>query len=537
MAERSIVSVYNTSTTPLAANATYTGNSESVIDYRSLGVIVIASHISATNGLKIQFSTDGTNWDLSRDFTIDPNEGRFFNYPTEAQYFRVTYTNGPNDQTYFRLQCLLHPSQAKEITANLQDDIDYNTACVIARSVTSGRKSDGSFINIDATDDNRLKVSTNISGQIVTISGNVVNISGQPVIISGNIVQVTNLSGQTLSVNISGIIVSISGATLITTVSGEPVTVSGNIVQVVNASGQCLCANVSGNVVNISGQPVTISGNVVNISGQPVTVSGNIQVVNASGQCLCTNISGQSIIANPNSEFLLEVARGNISGISLLEQFGNNGGVGNTLSDIWGQGGLKIYPSVAAVGTVKSTNANDKGTDPAGTGARTVRVYGLDSNYNLINELKILNGTSNVTTANSYIRIYRMEVESAGSGEENAGDITITIGGNVQEFIEASENRSQSSHYTIPAGKIGYLHDIYFVTTTAGSMERSAWCREINQVFHMLRQIYLFQDVFHDTVDYAIKFTEKTDVVLRVKGASGSDHKISGGYRILLINN
>lgn len=71
---------------------------------------------------------------------------------------------------------------------------------------------------------------------------------------------------------------------------------------------------------------------------------------------------------------------------------------------------------------VSSSSAADDG-DPAGTGAQIVRVLGLDKNYNRIFEDVVMNGTSIVTTALKFLRVFAAFVKSKGTGRKNAGDI------------------------------------------------------------------------------------------------------------------
>ena len=59
----SLISTNNSTTTPLAANGVFTGTSEDVSNYAEVRVSVKADQNSAIDGLSIQFSKDGTNWD------------------------------------------------------------------------------------------------------------------------------------------------------------------------------------------------------------------------------------------------------------------------------------------------------------------------------------------------------------------------------------------------------------------------------------------------------------------------------------------
>ena len=46
-----------------------------------------------------------------------------------------------------------------------------------------------------------------------------------------------------------------------------------------------------------------------------------------------------------------------------------------------------------------------------GTGARTVLIEGLDENYDIQSETVTMDGTTNVVTTNTYIRLFRMTVQ------------------------------------------------------------------------------------------------------------------------------
>ena len=102
--------------------------------------------------------------------------------------------------------------------------------------------------------------------------------------------------------------------------------------------------------------------------------------------------------------FELQVSRGQIPGHKTVFKFGYNAVVGATKETIWEQSGLYAYPASATVMTLSSSSANDTA---AGTGARTVEVFGLDADYNEINEVVTLNGQTAVNTTKSYFRINR----------------------------------------------------------------------------------------------------------------------------------
>lgn len=174
------ISVNNSTSTPLGSDGVFTGVAEDVSNYKSIGIIAKASHISATNGLTMQFSNDGTNWDLIHSFTLPAITGKFFNLPVEAKYFRLIYTNSSVIQTYFRLQTIYHATTTKESTLRVSEDVDGETAAQLGRSIIAGKKPSGAYTNIQATVAGNLKVcieEQDPGAGLATESGNLATIA------------------------------------------------------------------------------------------------------------------------------------------------------------------------------------------------------------------------------------------------------------------------------------------------------------------------------------------------------------------------
>jgi hypothetical protein len=115
---------------------------------------------------------------------------------------------------------------------------------------------------------------------------------------------------------------------------------------------------------------------------------------------------------------------------------------------VWSQGGVFTFPAAAAATTIVSASANDAA---AGTGARTVTVTGLDANYLEVVETVTMNGTTPVNLAAQLLRVNKLEVATAGTGQVNAGAITISIGGTTVSAIPADKGISQTGVFTVPA--------------------------------------------------------------------------------------
>ena len=246
--------------------------------------------------------------------------------------------------------------------------------------------------------------------------------------------------------------------------------------------------------------------------------------------------------------FELQVARGQVAYHESVYKFGNNAAVANVTETIWQQGGLYSYLSAASVLKVSSSSANDTS---AGTGARTVELFGLDGDYNEINEVVTLNGQTAVNSTQSYLRINRMIVRSAGSGGSNAGIIyagtgTVTAGvpANIYATINGDgTNQTLMALWTVPAGYTGYLmqYDVSNGTTS----NTPAVCK-LTLVARPLGEVFQSKDVkslttgmhIENTLIVPVKFAEKTDIEVRAVSSSASvTFDISAAFEIIYIKN
>jgi len=163
------VSTENSSSTPLNAGIAFTGTSVDVLDAAIIIVSVKASHASATNGLSIQFSSDGTNWDWTDDYTIPATKGKTFSAQPQGRYMRIVYTNGGTNQTYFRLQTLIKHANTKPSSHRVQDTILDDDDGELTLNVMKLRTAQDNYVSGAATNSGNFKVSLEeYNGEIAT---------------------------------------------------------------------------------------------------------------------------------------------------------------------------------------------------------------------------------------------------------------------------------------------------------------------------------------------------------------------------------
>lgn len=244
--------------------------------------------------------------------------------------------------------------------------------------------------------------------------------------------------------------------------------------------------------------------------------------------------------------FELQVSRGQISYHNTLFKYGYNPLIINVNETIWDGGGIYAYPAAAAVMYVSSSNTNDTS---AGTGARTIYIEGLDTNYNVITENVTLNGQTQVATTKSFLRIYRSYVLTAGTGGTNAGDIYIgTTGassgvptGTFYAKITAGEAQTLMAVYTVPAGKTFYLNTgtATHGTGTSGGVYMTVrfMTRSFGGVFRTATKIDVVESEITFPFLYPLKLEEKTDIEVRAICNKNQNNAVSATFEGVLVDN
>jgi len=160
----------------------------------------------------------------------------------------------------------------------------------------------------------------------------------------------------------------------------------------------------------------------------------------------------------PVTDFKTEVQRGNVTGWSIFEAFGERENIGTTVTgeDIW-PGTATTIPTPADAGEqmeLVSTSANDTA---AGPGARTVTVNYIDAAGAAQSEDVTMNALVGVPLTATTVRFVQdIHTKASGSGGVAAGAITIYKQGaasTVYSIIEAGTNHSMVCAKMVPAGK------------------------------------------------------------------------------------
>ena len=244
-----------------------------------------------------------------------------------------------------------------------------------------------------------------------------------------------------------------------------------------------------------------------------------------------------------HNDNFLNIARNLKVDTSHIHKFGRNPSVGGAPETIWEQGGVYTYLTVASTIYVSGADAQDSA---AGTGARTVTVQGLDTDYNPIEETLTVDGA---VSTKSFFRVFRAFVASAGSLQANKGDVLVSTGASGGGTVLAKiatigtgtvygQGQTNLALYTIPAGKTGYLTNWNVgVGNYNDAVTANLYTREVgNGLIFRTRDVMDVPGGLHKR-KYQVPFAllEKTDIEVRAIASTGTN--MSSTFDIILIDN
>jgi hypothetical protein len=253
-----------------------------------------------------------------------------------------------------------------------------------------------------------------------------------------------------------------------------------------------------------------------------------------------SNNSGNSYIGLlPDTDHRLETSKGNIPGHTPIYKFGFNDDINGTEEAIWMAGGEYVFPTDVAILRATSDNAADAS---AGTGARTITIEGLDTNYNEVSVDLTMNGLAAADTTQTFTRVNRVFVKTVGTSGYNVGRITLVhqgAGTLVVATISPEMAQTQQAVYTVPASKTLYVDDINF-TAAISIANKRAQVRAIVTDFGgaaRTRYINVLQSSQLITkFEYPLPIYEKSDIVLTAVSDT-TNNEIGASFQGVLVNN
>ena len=240
----------------------------------------------------------------------------------------------------------------------------------------------------------------------------------------------------------------------------------------------------------------------------------------------------------------IQLADGDIDGVSHIEKFGMNTDVDSDKETVWDGGGIYTYIETAETLTVTS---DDPADNPTGTGVRNVEIQGM----NQAGEVVVETVDVGATTVAAFKRVFRAKAVSVGTSGGNEGTISITsddtstvlaiIGIDGTGSNAAGRGQTFMALYTIPAGKTGYITQW---TVGAGKQNTDAiamlMTRDPNAVgdgaWNARDIITVSATTYSKNYNVPIKLNAGDDVEVRAY-SSVNNSLVSSTFCIILIDN
>lgn len=249
-----------------------------------------------------------------------------------------------------------------------------------------------------------------------------------------------------------------------------------------------------------------------------------------------------TILGNSYSrpDFFLAAAAGAIPGVSVVKKFGFNPAVGATEEAIWDEGGPYAYLPAPSQLTVSSTDTTD---NPLGTGAHSVVLSGLDANNLEASELMVMDGQNPVTTTNTYNRVFRAFVQTAGVNGCADGIIRFGTGAVVAGVpaityarISPGLNQTRMAIYTVPANKTAFVYELFSSAGKGQEVEVRIYARALGGVFRLQGQTNMLQNIFVSPNAIPSAIPGSTDIEVRGAALLASA-TVNSSFDMILIDN
>lgn len=235
------------------------------------------------------------------------------------------------------------------------------------------------------------------------------------------------------------------------------------------------------------------------------------------------------------------LSMGNMYQAHVHHQFGRNVGVTTSYTPV---SDLGIYrtPQAGAATRLRVKAGGNAGDTAAGSGARSVRLYGLDANGDEITEVIATAGASaSASTTQSFIRLYLAEVYESGtygtqSSGSHIGNITIENAAGTENWAQIQLNGFPSGTtgigtISVPRNHVGLVTSIQIspegsgtkttdviILKREGILQTTAPYKPISKVQELIGLSASIEISF----DMPMKFPELTDIGVLAKCSSGT---------------
>ena len=246
--------------------------------------------------------------------------------------------------------------------------------------------------------------------------------------------------------------------------------------------------------------------------------TGNGQVVSGTNALPARVLNDEALIAYARGAAVTEAE---VLNAYLIDKSGATSTLGTTpatMTTVWSYNGLFPWTTFAGSGDklyIKSL------TDDPKVRNKSIKIEGLDSNYNiLIEEVAFGSNTSvAVSTTNNFYRINRIYL--TGNNTNNLPqtyDIEVRYGstsGTIVSYLTAPWARGQNCFYTVPAGYEAFLLSMNGNSGKDNEITSSLWVRTFNGTWELKKSFKFISGLFDHNFRTPLRIPEKSDVEIR----------------------
>lgn len=173
---------------------------------------------------------------------------------------------------------------------------------------------------------------------------------------------------------------------------------------------------------------------------------------------------------------------------------------------------------------------------------RTVTLVGLDADWREQTQVVTLNGVTPVAVPGTWMRVNDLRGSSAGSSQENAGNIVARVAGAgaTRSHMAVGAGRALQAIYTIPLDHVGYVDYIAhgLQRKQDAYVEFVLWSRAAATNGPRVRRntttVQSASPWVPVVTPVPVPFPARTDVFIRAMNASGPDIYITANMQIVL---
>lgn len=495
-----IIDGNNSTTATLQSSQTFTGTYTDTTKFSEMALIFVKDSTSSGT-LYMDLSTDGTIVDRSKSVIYPTgSNGGAHTLVVISRFMRLRYVNDSTAMTTFRLQMVLHPQKSKDLTSTMNQPLNIRNDVQLVRDPTiaewdlareffDGREADFFFGNNDSVSTSFEDIWPDGGDYPFQTTASILDVSSLDAADNGHSTGTLTLAAQPSN--------------------GETFRIGDRTYTL-----QSTLTNQDGNI-HISSAPNTAAGTVLNIVAAINDVAGGEG--SGTGYAAATTAHG---------------------GVTAVD--GASDSVDLTSTDAYplaNDGDLEVI-------TTTETGANMSFGDTSTAhpaGCQTIELHGLNATGEDTKELLVMNGTTVVSTTNSFIRINKVHCQTVGTQQgANFDEIQLvrTGGGAKLAGMHGFEGAGTAAYghgeagmgmYTIPLGKVGYITQIEINVESNKTCDIALYeaegCLRTASPFLPRRVIWHASAMAGDhTIDFRslVKIKQLTDIYFRAVASTGT---------------